>query len=82
MSTPQTVRTATLVFRHLPPGKPSPKSMLQDLPPESRGKKIEPSLFFIKVPILSAYYIIYDLLSVFPMAYIAMSQVTIIEEQR
>ena len=55
--------------------------MLQDLPPESRGKKIEPSLFFIKVPILSAYYIIYDLLSVFPMAYIAMSQVTIIEEQ-
>jgi len=28
-------------FHHQPPGKPSPKSMLQDLTPESVGKKIE-----------------------------------------
>jgi hypothetical protein len=39
MWTPQMEMTPTLAFQKLRPGKPSQKSMLQDLTPESGGKK-------------------------------------------
>src|SRR4030042_825161 len=46
--TPQMVITVIMDFPCQAPGKPSPKSMLQDLTPESGGKKIEPPPFSIR----------------------------------